>query len=619
MSLNKLGPYQFKGVLGRGGMGTVYRGLHQDLGELHAVKVLAPTYTDDTHFRGRFESEIKALLKLDHNNIVRLISYGQEDGMLFFAMELVEGNSLFQMQKKGHRFDWRQVLAIARDVCGGLRHAHDRGVIHRDLKPGNLLLATDPNQAQMSEDRTLPGIVKITDFGIAKSFGSSQNTGTNVLGTMDFMSPEQAKGQPVTFRSDLYSLGTVLYTLLAGKPPFRSRSVEESLRNLTQTPAPPISEVVPDVPPQLDALIGQLLHKQPEKRVPTALALLHRIDQVETLLRDHSEAKTADQSGPDSEDLTFDLADGIVGEQTKLNTGRKIKSRTISSRSMGRTAEYSEHDLSAIRRESEIRQTNSGPRLNRPSDERENYFNTVTDHLRQQQGELDGDLEERQQQGKLPLLIALGAVVAMIAFGTYQALKPPSADRLYEAVVAQEQNPDKVIDEAKSFLRLYPDDARGLRVSELLGIGNALRFKRRLEVRANLPGQTRLTPIEKTFLEIVTLAESNNTAANQKMNAFVTFYSSAPELSPRDQKVLTAGRSFRAKIRLDARTSMTEDLKQIRGAMETAAAAKNPADARDIYDSIIELYGNVVWGKEPEGLEAQRLVLRARDLLEQGN
>jgi hypothetical protein len=286
---------------------------------------------------------------------------------------------------------------------------------------------------------------------------------------------------------------------------------------------------------------------------------------------------------------------------------------------MGRTAEYSEHDLSAIRRESEIRQTNSGPRLNRPSDERENYFNTVTDHLRQQQGELDGDLEERQQQGKLPLLIALGAVVAMIAFGTYQALKPPSADRLYEAVVAQEQNPDKVIDEAKSFLRLYPDDARGLRVSELLGIGNALRFKRRLEVRANLPGQTRLTPIEKTFLEIVTLAESNNTAANQKMNAFVTFYSSAPELSPRDQKVLTAGRSFRAKIRLDARTSMTEDLKQIRGAMETAAAAKNPADARDIYDSIIELYGNVVWGKEPEGLEAQRLVLRARDLLEQGN
>ena len=214
MALEKIGPYEFKGVLGRGGMGSVFRGVHKDTGEVHAVKVLAPNYANDDHFRGRFEAEIESLLKLNHRNIVRILSFGQEDGMLFFSMELVEGNSLFQMQKGGYRFDWRAVLQIVKDVSAGLRHAHDRGIIHRDLKPGNLLMTYDEDSK--------PDFVKITDFGIAKRFGSSQNTGQNVLGTMDFMSPEQAKGELVTIRSDLYSLGSVMYALLSGKPPFRT-------------------------------------------------------------------------------------------------------------------------------------------------------------------------------------------------------------------------------------------------------------------------------------------------------------------------------------------------------------------------------------------------------------
>ena len=230
--MKKLGPYEFEGTLGRGGMGTVFRGKHMETGEIHAVKVLSPVYSADDHFRGRFESEINALLLLDHPNIVKLISYGQEDGNLYFSMELIEGNSLFQMQKKGHCFNWREVLQVAKDVCQGLRHAHDRGIIHRDLKPGNLLM-TGFNS------------VKITDFGIAKSYGTSQNTGDNILGTMDFMSPEQAKGEQVTFRSDLYSLGAVLFTLLSGRPPFTANSIEESLRNLTRVPAPKISKSVP--------------------------------------------------------------------------------------------------------------------------------------------------------------------------------------------------------------------------------------------------------------------------------------------------------------------------------------------------------------------------------------
>ena len=254
MTLKKIGPYDLEGILGRGGMGTVYRGLHSDTGQQHAVKVLAPRFAEDQHFRGRFESEIKALLKLDHDNIVSLFSYGQDDGQLFFAMELVDGQSLFQMQKAGHRFDWRQVLSIARDCASGLRHAHDRGIIHRDLKPGNLMMTTAVDGS--------PQQVKLTDFGIAKRFGSSQNTGTNILGTMDFMSPEQAKGGSVTARSDLYSLGAVLFTLLAGRPPFGGNNVEESLRNLTSVPPPRISGIAPAIPKSIDDLVSKLMQRR---------------------------------------------------------------------------------------------------------------------------------------------------------------------------------------------------------------------------------------------------------------------------------------------------------------------------------------------------------------------
>ena len=300
MALEKIGPYEFLGLLGRGGMGSVYRGRHRETGEMHAVKVLSPNVSHESHFRSRFESEIQALIKLDHPNIVRILSYGQEEGILFFAMELVEGKSLFQLQKKGQRFDWREILSIARETARGLRHAHDRGIIHRDLKPGNLMMPIAENGEH--------GQVKITDFGIAKRFGSSHNTGENVLGTMDFMSPEQAKGQPVTIRSDLYSLGTVMFTLMSGKPPFSANSVEESLRNLTRVPAPPVSSVVPDVPRELDRLIQKLMAKRPEERIPTAQALLYQIEKTEDSLLASSQAQTLHVDPDDQGDSTFEVA-----------------------------------------------------------------------------------------------------------------------------------------------------------------------------------------------------------------------------------------------------------------------------------------------------------------------
>ena len=615
MALEKLGPYRFKGVLGRGGMGIVYRGEHEETGEFHAVKVLSPTYSDDDHFRGRFESEIRALLKLNHPNIVQLISYGQEDGMLFFSMELVEGNSLFQMQRQGHRFDWRQVLAIAGDVSQGLRHAHDRGVIHRDLKPGNLLMANRSEDDAEDAKRNLTGIVKITDFGIAKSYGSSQNTGTNVLGTMDFMSPEQAKGQPTTARSDLYSLGTVMFTLLAGKPPFTSKSVEEGINNLIHVEAPPVSSVVPGIPIEIDSLVRSMMAKDPEERLPTTLALSRALEELEDVLRHQAEAKTAEVFGATiANDSNKVVQNSDQSATTFAEPGRQRKINTKSNQMGGRTAEHTDMDRQQIRRESEA--GSQKPRLNRPLDTRDDYFNTVTDHLRQQQESTGFETEKATGRGKLPLFLALLVVMGIVGCGLFKVLTPPSADKLFEKIKAEERSPNEVLGEIKQFLRLYPKESRSIHVAQLGGIGEAIQYYNRLQARSTLRKNS-LSLMEEKFLAIVQEAEDDRTQGNRKMKAFVTFHSKVADLSESDQTLLKHAESYQAKIRSDARNTVETNIKQIRSAMKTAAESKTPGEAREIYQSIVQLYENVLWGEEDEAKEGRRLVEEAGKLLDQ--
>lgn len=589
MALDKIGPYRFQGVLGRGGMGTVYRGVHEDTGELHAIKVLAPTYAHDDHFRGRFESEIKALIQLDHKNIVRLLSYGQEDGMLFFSMELVPGNSLFQMQKKKHRFNWLQILRIAKDVGEGLRHAHHRGIIHRDLKPGNLLMTVDENGK--------PDYVKITDFGIAKRFGTSQNTGNNVLGTMDFMSPEQAKGEPVTIQSDLFSLGTVLFTLLSGKPPFTSNSVEESLRNLTRVPAPRVSSVVPGVPPGLDELIKRLMEKRPEKRIPTTQALLHQIKELEATLKDHSEAQT--HVNKPLTDEAFDVSAPKTTENTGLQI-RKSSNKTNAVSGPSPTIELTDHDKN----------------LAQPPATPADYFNTVTDQIRQKQ--VVGGDDAHVTKGFWPLVLAFASVILLGAVGIYYAYKPPSAEELFTAIEASANRPNLVLIEINEFLLHHPDEPRNGQVAELKRIGEAIALYNSLcntlSVRKNLPGENRLSEIETQFLSIVDLADEDPAMATAKMSAFVTVHDST-KLSPGDQKCVNAAKSYKIKIENDAKSKILFNLQQIRSAMKNAAQTTDPDSAIPIYQSILELYGNVQWGTISESDEGRQLVQKAKDIL----
>ena len=596
MALEKIGPYKFEGVLGRGGMGTVYRGRHEETGEVHAIKVLAPTYAHDEHFRSRFESEIKSLIKLDHANIVRLLSYGQEDAMLFFSMELVEGNSLYQMQRRGHRFDWREILGVAKDVGKGLRHAHDRGIIHRDLKPGNLLMTNDENGN--------PGHVKITDFGIAKRFGSSQNTGDNVLGTMDFMSPEQAKGEPVTIRSDLFSLGTVLFTLLSGRPPFSSNSVEESLRNLTRVPAPRISTVVPGVPKELDELIKKLMSKRPENRIQTAQALLYQIEEAEQTLRYYSEAKTAERPQVD--------ADGFDIKAPRTEVGTHVQNKNLAT------------DIARNKSPNTVQGTGHGEQTRHDEDEgpsaavQVDYFNTVTDTIRKKHVEAEYNPPE-PKKAIWPVALGLAGVILLGGFMTYRASLPPSAEELFAKIENNVARPNKVLEEVDLFLKHYPDEPRAEKVQEIKQIGEAIALynslTNTLSVRRNLPGDQRLTQNEEMFLTIVDLAEKDPRAANQRMSHFVKLLGNDVTLSDGDKKCLEAAKSYKLKIENDALAKVLANVMQIRTALKNASLTKETEDAIPVYESIIELYGDFDWGDIEESEEGRELVARARQIL----
>ncbi len=287
MQIERLGPYKIGYKLGRGGMGTVYEAVHLETGEPAAVKLLSEALAHEPDFRHRFEAEIETLRKLNHPHIVRLFGFGEEGEHLFYAMELVAGSSLEKELARGRAFSWRETLRIGIDLARALRHAHDRGVIHRDIKPSNLLLTADEE-------------VKLSDFGIARLFGSHGHTMVgSVLGTAEFMSPEQADGRPVSPRSDLYSLGVVLYVLLTRRPLFRGKSVPEILLKQRTEPPTPVGELAPDVPGELQHIVMQLLAKDPEQRIPTAEALLRRLEALDRGLPAGTIADESGQSAPD--------------------------------------------------------------------------------------------------------------------------------------------------------------------------------------------------------------------------------------------------------------------------------------------------------------------------------
>ena len=248
------GRYELEELVGSGGMSTVYRAHDSLLERKVALKILHQRYGDDEEYVERFRREARAVAQLAHPNIVTVIDRGEDAGRQFIVFEYVDGDDLKQMVDKVGPLPIDQVVELGREIAAALAFAHERGIVHRDVKPQNVLLSE--------------GRAKVTDFGIARSLdvehGVTQ-TGT-VLGTSNYIAPEQASGQPIDDRSDVYSFGVVLFELLTGTVPFEGESfVAVALQHINE-PAPSVLERRPDTPPRLARLVDAMLEKDHDAR-----------------------------------------------------------------------------------------------------------------------------------------------------------------------------------------------------------------------------------------------------------------------------------------------------------------------------------------------------------------
>jgi serine/threonine-protein kinase len=250
------------GLIGRGGMGSVYLAEHLFLKRRVAIKILSRDLSSDPEEMARFEREAIASAKLDHENIVTIHDVDEERGRPFIVMEYVQGEDLDQRLQRQKRVPIRQAVLIVREVARALIHAHAAGVVHRDIKPGNILLAKN-------------GRIKITDFGLAQRVGESESlTNGTVMGTPFYVSPEQAQGLPADGRSDLYSLGVTFYQMLTGKRPFEGRSADSVVRKHLSQRRPGLLTLLPAAARPLATVVQRLMALRPEDRYESARELL---------------------------------------------------------------------------------------------------------------------------------------------------------------------------------------------------------------------------------------------------------------------------------------------------------------------------------------------------------
>jgi len=619
MPLERLGPFKLEKVLGRGGMGSVYVGVRESDGQRAAVKVLSPHLSDDVNFRERFKSEVETLKKLLHPNIVRLFGYGEEDGHLYYVMELVEGHSLQDELSAGRRFTWREVVRIGIDVAKALKHAHDRGVIHRDLKPANLLID--------SQDHT-----KLTDFGIAKLYGGTSITSDGgVIGTADYMAPEQAEGKQITSRCDLYSLGSVMHALLTGRPPFVGKTLLEVMQQLRNDRPVPVRRFCPDAPEELENIILQLLEKDPQKRIPTAIALANRLKAMEHALSletriglpgDDDLRLIVDEppqknrlAGPTPTDVAFaqqataelPVEDEyrLSGEMPTIVTGADGENSSASASLTG-LAVGSLHGASA------------GDRVAADT-ARAAHFTTVSEaELRR------GALEPTDEGGigqwvKIGLVLA-GALLALAGLVFY-ATRAPSADALYARVqkVAEEGDPQELVAadaDITQFLTLYPDDPRAEQMRGYQDEIELYRLQRRFEVRARRTSSSELlSPVERAYLDALRFTTSDPPEALARFRAIVNVYGGVEQpgesLVQRklNQQCIELAKKQVARLSETTPQLEADQKRLLRGQLERAdeLAKTDRSAARGIWQGIVTLYGDKPWASEPVEQARERL------------
>ena len=262
--------YRLEKELGRGGMGIVYQAFDTTLERDVALKELAQHFSEHSEFVRRFRQEARLLARLSHPNIVQVYDLVEDGGRLWIAMELVTGGTLADaMERRCGALPWREAAGLGQQIASGLALAHQNGVIHRDIKPLNVLLT----QGEAP-------VAKLTDFGMAKHLESTAHTqaGT-LLGSVQYMSPEQAAGQATDARSDIYALGITLYELLCGRTPFEGEVATVLAQHITQTP-PPLADFCDTAPPSFASLIATMLAKSPDERGPELRGVIETLSSL---------------------------------------------------------------------------------------------------------------------------------------------------------------------------------------------------------------------------------------------------------------------------------------------------------------------------------------------------
>ena len=268
------GRYELIEKIGEGGMAIVYKAKCRLLNRYVAIKILRPEFTKDEQFVENFRRESQAAAGLSHPNIVSVYDVGQEGNIHFIVMELVEGKTLSKLIEEKGRLDYKEAINITRQVASALSLAHKNQIVHRDIKPHNILI-------------TNTGVAKLADFGIAKAVSASTIIGGNnkVMGSVHYFSPEQARGAYVDERSDIYSLGIVLYEMLTGKVPFDGDNpISIALMHIND-PMPPVSAEVPGIPPQLEKIIMKATDKYQTNRYRTADEMIEDLDNIEFITK----------------------------------------------------------------------------------------------------------------------------------------------------------------------------------------------------------------------------------------------------------------------------------------------------------------------------------------------
>jgi serine/threonine protein kinase len=260
---SQIAGYQIEAQIGRGGMAVVYRAFDARLGRSVALKILAPELALDEAFRQRFLREMRAAASIDHPHIIPVFDAGEADGALFIAMRYVSGQDVRRLLDREHTLPAERSAHIIAQVASALDEAHSRGMVHRDVKPGNILIATVAGSGQ-------PDHVYLSDFGLSKQSVSASITSTGqFVGTLDYMAPEQIEGRPIDGRADLYGLACTAYEMLSGVPPFqREQSIAVMWAQLS-SPPPSLTQLRPELPPAVDQVMARAMAKSPDDRYQT--------------------------------------------------------------------------------------------------------------------------------------------------------------------------------------------------------------------------------------------------------------------------------------------------------------------------------------------------------------